>query len=106
RAPPFTLPLTGRVSEAVPNKNAPDGMATLGVRSEHVLVSSQSQPETIEARVLFIEPVGSDMFVSLQIGDQHCVARTEPRSDLQEGAPVWLRFVPEKLHLFDQAGHN
>ena len=79
---------------------------TLGVRSEQVLVSTRPQPDAIEARVALVEPVGSDMFVSLLIGATPCVARTEPRSDLEEGQAVWLTFVPERLHLFDSAGRN
>jgi hypothetical protein len=34
------------------------------------------------------------------------VARTEPRTDLQEGQPVWIRFAPDRVHLFDGQGRN
>jgi multiple sugar transport system ATP-binding protein len=104
-APAMRVPLPGRLRAALANSDGPAEL-TLGVRSEHVLLSIQPQPEAVEARVALVEPVGSDMFVNLVIGEERCVARTEPRSDLEEGQMVWLTFVPERLHLFDQAGHN
>src|SRR5207253_7594647 len=103
--PAMRVPLPGRLRAALADH---DGQAEvrLGVRSEHVLVSTRPQPEAVEARVVLVEPVGSDMFVSLAVGDAPCVARTEPRSDVEEGQTVWLTFVPERLHLFNAAGRN
>jgi multiple sugar transport system ATP-binding protein len=103
--PAIRVPLPGRLRAALAEHDAP-AEVTLGVRSEHVLVSTRPRPDAIEARVGLVEPVGSDMFVSLAIGAAPCVARTEPRSDIEEGQTVWLSFVPERLHLFDSAGRN
>ncbi|MBV9357690.1 MAG: TOBE domain-containing protein [Chloroflexi bacterium] len=99
------VPLAGRLRAALVDHDAP-GEMTLGVRSEHVLVSIGARPDAIEARVVLVEPVGSDMFVNLAIGDARCVARTEPRSDVEEGQTVWLTFDRERLHLFDPSGRN
>jgi len=104
-APAMRVPLPGRLRAALVERHAP-AEVTLGVRSEQVLVSTRPQPDAIEARVVLVEPVGSDMFVSLAIGATPCVARTEPRTDVEEGQTVWLTFVPERLHLFDAAGQN
>ena len=105
-APGLRVPMAGAVGDAVASQAGLDGQVTLGVRSEHVRVSPHQDTDGIEARILFIEPVGSDMYVSLTIGDQSCTARTEPRTDLEEGQPVWLRFLPERVHLFDANGRN
>jgi multiple sugar transport system ATP-binding protein len=102
----FCIPLPGRLRQAALALPSGDRRVTLGVRNEHVQLFSVPEPAAIEARTLLIEPVGSDMYVRLTIGDQECLARTEPRSDLQEGAPVWVRFMLDKLHLFDAAGRN
>ena len=103
--PTFSVPLPGRLRAALDQRGA-SADVTLGVRSEHVLVWTAAQPDAVEARIALIEPVGSDMFVSLTIGDAPCVARTEPRTDIEEGQSVWLTFVPERLHLFDAEGRN
>jgi multiple sugar transport system ATP-binding protein len=100
------LPLPARLRDAIDRSPAKGENMTLGVRSEHVLIFSKPQRDTIEARTLFIEPVGSDLYVSITLGDQQCTARTEPRTDLEEGQPVWLRFVPDRLHLFSADGRN
>jgi multiple sugar transport system ATP-binding protein len=99
------VPLPGRCRVALEDRHL-SADVTLGVRSEHVLVSTGPQPGAVEARVALVEPVGSDMFVSLAIGETPCVARTEPRSDIAEGQTIWLTFVPERLHVFDSAGRN
>jgi multiple sugar transport system ATP-binding protein len=104
-APAMRVPLPSRLSAALADHDVP-AEVTLGVRSEHVLVSTRPQPDAVEARVVLVEPVGSDMFISLAIGAAPCVARTEPRSDVDEGQTVWLTFVPERLHLFDAARRN
>jgi multiple sugar transport system ATP-binding protein len=103
--PTLRVPLPGRLRAAVADHDGAAQM-TLGVRSEHVLVSTRSRPDAVDARVVLVEPVGSDMFVNLAIGDERCVARTEPRTDLEEGQTVWLTFDPERLHLFDGSGNN
>ena len=105
-SPELRLPLNGRLSKAVTQLPASSGEVMLGIRSEHVLVTPKPNPDGIAARTVFVEPVGSDMYVSLQIGDRSCVARTEPRTDLEENQPVWLTFVPEKQHLFSADGRN
>jgi multiple sugar transport system ATP-binding protein len=105
-APALRVPLGDRIRHALARQLALEGQVTLGVRSEHVQVSPQPSPDGVEARILFIEPIGSDMYVSLTVGEQHCVARTEPRTDLEEGQPVWLCLPPDRLHLFDAQGRN
>jgi len=104
-APALRVPLPGRLREALASHGDPDEV-TLGIRSEHVLVSTNPGPDAIEARIGLIEPVGSDMFVSLAIGELPCLARTEPRTDIEEGQTVWLTFVSERIHLFDAEGRN
>jgi multiple sugar transport system ATP-binding protein len=104
-APAVRVPLSTRLRLALAGHDG-SGRVTLGVRSEHVLVSTHPDSDAIEARVVLVEPVGSDMFVSLAIGEVPCIARTEPRSDIEEGQTVWLTFVADRLHLFDSAGRN
>ncbi len=104
-SPALCVPLPGRLRAALADHDAA-GPVTLGVRSEHVLVSTCPRPDTIDGRVVLVEPVGSDMFVNLAIGGERCVARTEPRTDLEEGQTVWLTFDAERLHLFDTSGNN
>jgi multiple sugar transport system ATP-binding protein len=104
-APALRVPLPARLRSLLAGGDDP-AEVTLGVRSEDVLVSTRPQLDAIEARAVLVEPVGSDMFVSLTIGDLPCVARTPPRTDVEEGQMVWLTFDPDRLHLFDADGRN
>jgi ABC-type sugar transport system ATPase subunit len=70
-----------------------------GVRPEHVRLTPAG---TVEGRVVLIEPVGSEAYVHLRVGDTPVIARvpSETRPALGEDVSVEVRRVD--VHLFDR----
>jgi multiple sugar transport system ATP-binding protein len=86
-----------------------DSRATiLGVRPESVIVrtnGSDMPPRGttwVPAGVYIQEPLGSDLFLTLEIGDALVKARTNPDLSVKAGDRVEVAFDPAKLHLFDK----
>jgi multiple sugar transport system ATP-binding protein len=81
--------------------------AILGVRPEAIVVRGNGvdQPPRgatwIPAQVYIQEPLGSDLFLTLDIGDAKVKARTNPDLVVRPGDQVEVAFDPAKLHLFD-----
>jgi multiple sugar transport system ATP-binding protein len=48
------------------------------------------------------EPLGSDQYLTLDIGGTHIKARTSPDLAVRAGDRVDVAFEPTKLHLFDE----
>lgn len=75
----------------------------LGVRAEDVRIVSQEasvNPGSFEATVQLLEPIGSDTFVELEVGETSMVARVDPDLSLALDQPVGARFRRSGIHLF------
>ena len=78
----------------------------LGVRAEDVAIRldrAKDTPQTFNAQVGLVEPIGSDTFVELAVGGATIVARAAPDIDVQLGQPVRAALTPGRIHLFDLA---
>ncbi|MDW8319226.1 MAG: ABC transporter ATP-binding protein, partial [Anaerolineae bacterium] len=79
----------------------------LGVRPEDVVVSPAPQPEFLPARAVVREPLGKEALLLLAVDflPPAALLRAIVPPDLRPGPDetVWLRFPPERLHLFDEA---
>lgn len=73
----------------------------LGIRPEDVEVFPTEAP-TAEATVVVREPMGSDLFLTLEVGGATFKARTHPDVRVDRGENVAVRFTPSKVHLFDR----
>jgi multiple sugar transport system ATP-binding protein len=78
----------------------------LGVRPEDVEVlegdaTVGGEADAIAATVVVREPVGSDLFLAVQLGDALAKVRTGPDRRLDRGDTVLLRLHRERVHLFD-----
>ena len=60
----------------------------------------------LHGTVHLIEPVGSDKYVSIQLGEEECMVRTSPRLPLQKGERVGIKLAWPRVHLFDSSGRN
>jgi len=80
------------------------GAATLGVRSEDVVVGPN---EAVEARVHGVENQGVEKVVTLRVEDCLIKATVPARLELGIDSAVRFSFKQEKLHFFDaQSGIN
>lgn len=76
---------------------------TIGIRPEHIHVSSQPHDSAIAATVYVTELMGNETFVFLSLGADRLIARAPAdfRADLE--SKVWLRLANDKAHFFDPA---
>ncbi|HRW08772.1 MAG TPA: ABC transporter ATP-binding protein [Caldilineaceae bacterium] len=83
------------------------GQAVIGgIRAEDVAVITDGNTTgtTVSGIIDLVEPLGSDLFVSVAAGKEMILARAHPDSGLREGQPVTIALNPTKLHLFAAEG--
>jgi multiple sugar transport system ATP-binding protein len=104
-APGLDQPLAGQLADSA--RAARGRGAYLGIRPESIVVRGDSVDAPprggswIAAPVYIQEPLGSDQFLTLEIGGTHVKARTGPDLAVRAGDRVEVAFDPTKLHLFD-----
>ncbi len=98
----FDLTLPGRFKDANP------GVATLGIRPEHISVANNGGAD-IELPVRLVEPLGKDTLLYFDAGgDRAFVVVTEglSMSEVSIGCRLGLTLGAANLHLFDQSGRR
>ena len=101
----FEQSLPARLATAVRQAARPGSF--LGIRPESIVVrvdGSTTPPREsswFDAPVYIQEPLGSDQFLTLEIGGTLVKARTNPDIAVRAGDRVEVAFDPAKLHLFD-----
>ncbi len=104
-APGFDHVLPPRLVAAAQRAQTPGTL--LGVRPEAIAVRGDGGDTAprgtswFSAPVYIQEPLGSDQFLTLDIGGTHVKARTTPDLMVRPGDIVEVAFDPAKLHLFD-----
>ena len=74
--------------------------AALGVRPEDIqIVGDDSE---IKGIVSVVEPIGSEFFVHIEVGQNAITVRTKLDRELKVGDTTNLIFDPQKLHLFNR----
>ena len=79
---------------------------TLGVRPEDTEIVTTEADSDLRGEVHLIEPVGSDKYVSIRLGEDECMVRTSPRLPLQKGQAVGLTLAWPRDHIFDSTVRN
>jgi len=91
---------------AIGLRDGEHGRVALGVRAEDVKVhlngSSPEPTRSFKASVQLLEPIGSDTFVELAVGDATIVARVAPDAGLQIGQQVTAEMLAGRMHLFER----
>jgi multiple sugar transport system ATP-binding protein len=104
-APGFDQPLPARLADGA--RRSRGRQAYLGIRPESIVVRGDgvdTPPRGANwcpAPVYIQEPLGSDQFLTLEVGGTHVKARTSPDLAVRAGDRVEVAFDPNKLHLFD-----
>ncbi len=76
-----------------------DEEVILGVRPETIQVKD-ADTSGIEGVVYVEEPLGSDVFLTVQLGDVNVIVRTEPDFRAGIGKRLSLHFHPQKVYFF------
>jgi multiple sugar transport system ATP-binding protein len=79
--------------------NAPTVIA--GIRPEDLSVTNRRTEGAAEATVSVVEPAGPFQWVDMTVGGTAVKGVAGPEEDLQPGSAVFLRFQPNKVHVFD-----
>jgi multiple sugar transport system ATP-binding protein len=74
---------------------------TLGIRPEHVEVSTTRREGWQEASVYVTELMGNETFVFLRLGGEKIIARAPADFRAEMETPVWVLFEMDKAHFFD-----
>ena len=90
------------VGEAPPSagsaSEASDAAVTAAQASD---AGSKNSRPAVRASVVVREPMGSDLYLTVDIGDSNVKVRTRPDNRMDRGDSVNLFFDPGKIHLFD-----
>ena len=96
--PSFRLTLPGEWESVLPSY---DGQTViLGIRPEHLSISLPA-PKNLCVKVTRIEALGSETYLTVQLGAATLMVRVEPDRTLHLGEELWLAIAPEQIHLFD-----
>ena len=78
----------------------------LGLRPEHIRLGAPGAEGGIPGRVRFLEPVGSDLYLTVEAGGTVVQVRTDPDAAVQPDENVRLQFDPSRVHVFGADSHN
>jgi multiple sugar transport system ATP-binding protein len=78
-------------------------LVTVGVRAEDVAVTASPAHGSDEARVVVVEPMGSDTLLTLEYRNQRLIARVPGDARFEPGQSVGVRLPAERALVFDRA---
>jgi ABC-type sugar transport system ATPase subunit len=74
---------------------------TIGVRAEDVVVTAQAAEGSGDARVLVVEPMGSETLVTLEYRGQRLVARVAGDARFEPGQAILVSLPTDRVLIFD-----
>jgi len=86
---------------------------TMGIRPEHVLIStlphdtpihntSPNDPPIHQCEVIAVENMGNEQLIYMSLAGQTVIARRPPLGSIAAGATVWIRFIPDQIYYIDE----
>jgi multiple sugar transport system ATP-binding protein len=78
-----------------------DREIVVGLRPEDLVPAADRTLPSLSARLEYVEPVGTEIFLNLRMGARDLVARVPPMPVPEPGSDMAFRFRPDKLHCFD-----
>jgi len=91
---------TRRLSERV---EIEEKTVLLGIRPEHIEISRRPEPDSIEAVVYVVEPLGSEYIVNVKIADVLIKVKTLRDPGVNVGDKVYLKFDWSKVKIFSKS---
>jgi multiple sugar transport system ATP-binding protein len=74
----------------------------IGVRAEDVVVTTSARDAADEARVMVVEPMGSETLVTLEYRRQRLVARVAGDARFEPGQTAWVSLPADRMLIFDR----
>ena len=79
-----------------------DAAEVYGIRPEYIGIAKPGSG--IAAKVIVVEPLGSEIQVTMSAGDQTIVALFRDRINIQPDETIWLTPQVDRVCLFDRNG--
>ena len=102
------LPVLGSVQVAADaGRGVPGGSVTLGIRPEHLQLTSGHDVNAFPARIELVEYLGDHLLAYVSVAgakDALCLKLAGHTTRLRSGDGVFVRLPPEHCQLFDSAG--
>jgi multiple sugar transport system ATP-binding protein len=83
-----------------PSAGTPGRETILGIRPEHISLYGRPDHEKIQAKVLVIEPLGAEVILELEGGEESFYAKVEAPVAVSTQENLDLYFNMRKIHLF------
>jgi len=80
---------------------APEGKTTVGIRAEAIQLTDASAKGTIPARIDVVEPLGSSILLTVEVGQHEIKVQVPADHPVRSGDEVHLRLTPESIRLYD-----
>jgi multiple sugar transport system ATP-binding protein len=75
---------------------------TMGVRPEDLeLGGDNGSPNSFEGKIELVEPIGSDIFLELDVDGTPLTARVNANLIFKKGEKARFTFNPDRVHAFD-----
>ncbi len=100
---PFSIKIPPKSAILIKEK-ATSSKVILGIRPEDVIIQKEKMPKQVEffpCEVYVVEPLGSELLVNLNVGENIVKVKTDPSLDVDIGETVWTQFRKDKIHIFD-----
>jgi multiple sugar transport system ATP-binding protein len=91
--------IEGHALPLEPDGWAPGTEVQVGVRAENIQMAREPQAGAIEGTVRVVEPLGSHLLLTVQLGSQQLKATSRTDFPVQAGDPVWLTPEPAALRV-------
>ncbi len=99
----FAMKISDGVLPLIEDQTLSSGV-TMGIRPEHVRVSTKKENNTIAARIYFIQQMGNLGYLELEVGKIKLTAAVKPDFEKNIGEHVFIKFDDRYIHFFDKAG--
>ncbi|MEO1190194.1 MAG: ABC transporter ATP-binding protein [Pseudomonadota bacterium] len=99
RHPSFTTALLPEQA-AIMRDSGSGRQATLGIRPDEIAISDAQQGEAFAGKVLITEPLGGDLLVDVEVGDNKVLVKAKPSYQGTGGDTCFLTFDRDRWHLF------
>lgn len=77
----------------------------LGIRPEHIAIGNVDESGAIRGKVILVEPIGSDIYLSVEVSEGASLKVRAPGSiRIHEDDQVGLSFHLDDIHLFNEEG--
>lgn len=95
----FDYPLSRELADRIRERMTGE-TGVLGIRPENIRIGEEGD-QSVRARVDVVEPVGSDNYLYVLVGDEECTVRVPADVKPTESEHLSVTFDEEDIHLFD-----